>query len=569
MSDTTTTLFDASALRAAADKLTAPGSRLEIVTRPDGLRTFTRGPTTVLDLLETVAAAGEDDFLVQGEIRLTYPQFARLTWGSAARLGDLGFGRHDRLALMARNSPGWVVAAFAAAAAGGMVAPFNYSWSVEETIHALVLCRPRILVIDAGCARMLDPILDTVAAYGVEQVFVLGNRPGAGLREFGDIVAAADDRPNVTIDPSDPFALIFTSGTTGQAKACVTTHEGTIAQINTMIFSAVLGRDRTATPTAPSTQHALLATSPLFHVSGLHSAVCSSIATRSKVVLLEGRFEPEDVLKIIERERITAWGGVPTMVHRLLSSSSFDAFDTSTLASVAIGGAPLTNATLRLAQAKIGDRLRLGHGYGMTETHGSITMNAGRGLAALPGSVGMPSPLVDLRIADAAGVELPEGEVGEILVRGIIVTPGYWDDADATDRAITDGWLHTGDVGYVDADGYLYLVDRLKDIVIRGGENIASVEVESSIAEQEGVDECAVFGIPDDDLGERLAAVVVSMDARVTPETIRTQLAGRIARFKIPDVIWLRTEPLPKNEVGKVLKPELRLAQLTEDGDRK
>jgi long-chain acyl-CoA synthetase len=207
----------------------------------------------------------------------------------------------------------------------------------------------------------------------------------------------------------------------------------------------------------------------------------------------------------------------------------------------------------------LGSRLRIGHGYGMTETHGSVTMNAGRSLAARPGSVGLPGPLVDVKILDESGADAPVDSPGEILIRGVTVTPGYWGDPDATATIIRDGWLHTGDVGRLDQDGYVYLVDRLKDLVIRGGENIATVEIEHCLEEHPAVEEVAVFGVPDDDLGERIGAMVVlKAGAAATQLDLADFVRGKLAPFKVPERMWITFEPLQRNALGKVMKSELR-----------
>jgi long-chain acyl-CoA synthetase len=265
------------------------------------------------------------------------------------------------------------------------------------------------------------------------------------------------------------------------------------------------------------------------------------------------------VLSLIESERITAWGGVPTMIHRLLSCERFADFDISSLRSVAIGGAPLHPSTLALAQRLLGRRLRIGHGYGMTEAHGSVTMNAGRTLAERPGSVGAAHPLLDIKIVDSGGAEVAAGTCGEIVIRGVTVTPGYWGDLEATTSAIRDGWLYTGDLGTFDEQGYLYLQDRLKDLVIRGGENIATIEIEHCLAEHPAVSEAAVFGVPDVDLGERIgAAVVLAAGAEVSVTELQTFVTTKLGRRRTPEKVWITSVALPRNDLGKVPKARLR-----------
>jgi acyl-CoA synthetase (AMP-forming)/AMP-acid ligase II len=392
---------------------------------------------------------------------------------------------------------------------------------------------------------------------------------------FSDLVAPASAPPEVEVDENDPFALVFTSGTTGAARACITTHAGTIVQIQAMVLinvaATTLAKRAAATAggaTAPSAapgppathrQPALLTTSPLFHISSLHAAIGSSLWTGSKVVFSGRGFDAQSALSLIEREQITAWGAVPAMVERVLALGDLSGYDLSSLASLAIGGAPLRASALERAREVFGPKLRLGHGYGMTEAHGGVTMNAGGDLAKKPGSVGVPNPMIDLRIVDPSGAELPVGEPGEIVLRGVAVTPGYWNDPESTARVLRDGWLHTGDAGYVDADGALFLVDRIKDIVIRGGENISSVEVEEALTRHPAVAEAAVFPLPDDELGERVAAAVeLRGGATVTEGELREHALAHLAKFKVPDRIWILDEPLPRNAMGKVVKAKVR-----------
>ena len=547
-------------LHQALRSLTEPGARLEIGRDDRGRRNFVKRAPSVIELVASAARAGDRDFLVQGDQRMSFAEFADTVWGTAQRLIDEGLRAGDRLAIMAPNSIEWVVTVFAAAAAGAVPAACNTSWTQDELSYAIGDCGARFLVVDGEWAAEATALLAGEST--VERIYVSGSerQPPRQAQSLRTIIERAESRPDVAIAESDPFVIIYTSGTTGRSKGCVTTHEGTVAQVNSMVLSSVLAKATSSRTDKPAVgDHALLATSPLFHVSGLHSGICSSLATRSKVVFLRGKFDPLEVLALIEAEKITAWGGVPTMIHRVLTCDRFDDFDISSLRSLSIGGAPLRPATLELAQRVFGEKLNMGHGYGMTETHGSITMNAGRALAERPGSVGLPGPLVDLQVVDDSNSVVAEGVSGEILVRGVTVTPGYWGDQVATAAAIRDGWLHTGDVGAIDERGYLYLQDRAKDLIIRGGENIGSVEIEHCLSDHPAVAEAAVFGVPDDDLGERIGAVVVLVpDAEITTADLIAFVASTLGRIKAPEWMRIVDDPLPRNILGKVLKPQLR-----------
>lgn len=547
-------------------ELTGPGAKFEIETDEAGRRNFVNRPRSMTELLQRAHGRGERCFVVDGDRRLSYAEFAELSFGAgAAMIEHVGVRPGDRVAILAQNSIDWLLAAFGTTSAGGVVVGCNWSWTPAELAAALRTCGARFLVVHAD---LLERARE--AAADLAHVLVIGGDgdPSAAVpeRPFATLVEPAPAPPSIVVDEHDPYALVFTSGTTGAARACITTHAGTIVQMQAMVLinvaASMLAKATAPSTSAPQTkpaQPALLTTSPLFHISSLHAAIGSALWTGSKVVLAGRGFDAAAALRLIEAERITAWGAVPAMLERMLASPDLDAHDLSSLTSLSIGGAPLRPAALERAREVFGRKLRLGHGYGMTEAHGGVTMNAGRDLAAKPGSVGVPNPLIDLRIVDETGRTLPPGEAGEITLRGVAVTPGYWNDPEATAATIRDGWLHTGDAGYVDADGALYLVDRIKDIVIRGGENIASVEVEQTLAKHDAVAEAAVFGLADDELGERVAAAVELVPGAMTDEAeLREFTREHLATFKVPDRIWILDQPLPRNAMGKVVKAEVR-----------
>ena len=546
-------------------RLTGPEApfELEEVPAPGGpVRNFVRRERSLRDLIERSARRGDVEFLVQGERRLSFARFAAQVRGTSRALVDrAGLAPGDRVAVLGANSIDWLLATFAASSAGGVAVALNSWWTADELGFALNDCGARFLAVDAGLLERIEPLRHQLP--DLEQIFVIGGAAPPDTMPFSELVNEMASWPAVEIAEEDPFVILYTSGTTGQPKGCVTTHQGTIAQVRVVILSAVIDRELSGEGLGGGAgrdrQPALLATSPLFHVSGLHSAVCLALATGTKLVLTTGRFDPAEVVRLIERERITAWGGVPTMVHRVVDCPEAAAADLSSLETVSIGGAPLPPDVLARARALLGLKSRLGNGYGLTETHGAITMNAGKSLIERPSSVGRPSPVVDLRIVAETGDAVPTGVIGEVLVHGVTVTPGYWNRPAENAETLCDGWLRTGDLGYLDDDGFLHLVDRLKDMIIRGGENIYCTQVEDCLTSLAEVDEAAVFGVPDPDLGERVEAVVrLTAGAEVTEDDLRAFLAGSLARYKIPDRIEITDQPLPRNATGKVVKDQLR-----------
>jgi long-chain acyl-CoA synthetase len=555
-------------MASAFDQLTAPGApfELELSEGPHGpVRNFAKRHRSMGALVDAAGRRGAAEFLVQGERRVSFAEFASAVRGTAREwIGIDGLARGDRVAILGHNSIDWLIAAFAATSVGAVVVALNTAWSSPELEFVLQDSGSRFLVADSRLLARIDgqpwlpPSVRTLDPDG---------RPD--LPRFSDLVRNTEEPFDSPVEEPDPFALLYTSGTTGSPKGCITTHMGTIAQIRLAILTGVLAKQPSSAPPESSspgggtkpTPPTLLATTPLFHVSGLHAGIGLALASGSKVVLTGGRFDPDEVVSLIEREHVTAWGAVPTMIHRVVDCPAAQAADLSSLQHVSVGGAPLPPDVLARAQALLGVRAgaRLGNGYGLTETHGAITMNAGSDLTTRPTSVGRPTPLVDIRIMDSDGAPLPAGAVGEVEVSGPTVTAGYWNRPEATAEALSGGWLRTGDLGYLDAEGYLFLVDRVTQMIIRGGENVYCAEVEGVLGLASEVDEAAVFGVADADLGERVEAavhLVPGMDA--TEAGLRSFVAERLAGYKVPDRIHMIGEPLPRNAAGKIMKDELR-----------
>jgi long-chain acyl-CoA synthetase len=278
-----------------------------------------------------------------------------------------------------------------------------------------------------------------------------------------------------------------------------------------------------------------------------------------KMVFIEGKFTPEQAMQLIEREKINVWGAIPTMLHRVVHHPEVRKYDLSSLRAISFGGAPTPPETIEKAREVLPIEPSFTNAYGLTETHGVATLNGGKNLLDKMTSVGRPLPFLDMKIIDEEGKELPEGQLGELLIFGPSITPGYWERPEATAEAVREGWLHTGDLGYRDADGFYFIVDRAKDMIIRGGENVYCTEIENCLADHPEIDEAAVVGVPDPELGERVKAIVrLSEGSSLDAAGVQGQVAAHMASFKVPEFVEFTSEPLPRNPAGKLLKNVLR-----------
>lgn len=545
------------------ERLTGPGAPFEVAVETVAGRPMRNWKNRERSLREKIANAGlrgDAECLVQGTRRISYGEFARLCFGAAGRLADVhGLRRGDRVAVLAYNSPDWLIALFGAVSAGGIGVGLNGWWSSEEIEYGLRDSGSRFLVVDERLWPRVEPLAGRLDA--LETIFYVGAEPPPGTRPVADLLVPSERVPEVPIDEDDPFVILYTSGTTGRSKGCITTHRGTIAQVTGIVFALLAQALVSGAAPAPAGggQVANLLTSPLFHVGGLHSGVCAALTGGAKLVFLEGRFDPEQVMRLIQDERIVNWGAIPTMLHRVVHHPKVRDYDLSSLRAVSFGGAPTPPETIDKAREVLPVEPAFANVYGLTETCGVATVNGGKDLLGRKTSVGRPIPVLELEIVDADGKPVPDGSLGELRFRGATVTPGYWNRPDATAEAIRDGWLHTGDLGYRDAEGFAFVVDRAKDMILRGGENVYCVEIENCLAEHPEIDEAAVVGVPDVELGERVKAIVRRVPgSALAAEAVRAHVAAHLASFKVPELVEFRDEPLPRNPAGKLLKNLLR-----------
>jgi long-chain acyl-CoA synthetase len=466
-----------------------------------------------------------------------------------------------------RNLPEWSIAFWAITAAGGVAVPLNAWWTGGELEYGLADSGARLLFADAERIERLAPHLGAL-----DLDAVVGTRTSAPqegvvqLRELmGDAPGEAPlpnlELPEVELRPDSAATLFYTSGTTGRPKGVVGTHRNICTNLWTVAFARARSLLRSGASRAAIDQleenPAFLLSVPLFHVTGCHSVLLSTTALGAKLVLMH-KWDPEHALELIERERITTFGGVPAMAWQVLESPDFERRDTSSIRSIRYGGAPAPAELVRRIDQLLPGRTP-SNGYGMTETSAIASSNAGDDYRARPDSVGVAVPVCDVRIVDDDGSERPRGEIGELWIRGPNVARGYWNQPEATAATFGDGWLRTGDIARIDDEGFITIVDRAKDVVIRAGENIYCAQLEQALFEHSAVSDAAVIGVPHRVLGEEVGAVVVRRPGvDVSEQELRDHVRSRLAAFNVPTHIWLRDEPLPRNPAGKVLKAELK-----------
>jgi len=547
----------------AVENLTAPGAPFELVTetvRGLPMRIFKNREKSMREKVVSAGLRGETEFLVQGERRISYGGFARQVWGTAAALRDEHGLRHgDRVSILSYNSPDWLIALFAATSLGGIGVGLNGWWTTEEIDYGLRDSGSRFLVVDDRLFPRVAPLLGKLP--DLERVFYIGSHPPAGVTPIAEILRSAEQVPAEPIGEDDPFVILYTSGTTGRSKGCITTHRGTITQVLGIVFANVVGLLTGGGTPLPSDgrQATGLLTSPLFHVGGLHSTFCTSMTAGAKVVFNSGKFDEEEVMRLIEREHVTLWSAIPTMLHRVAHSERVHSYDLSSLRAISFGGAPTAPETIEKAREVLPVEPSFSNAYGLTETHGVATLNGGKDLLGKKTSAGRPFPFLDMKIIDESGKALGDGQQGELLIYGPTITPGYWNRPDATAEAVRDGWLHTGDLGYRDREGFYFVVDRAKDMILRGGENVYCIEIENCLADHPEIDEAAVVGVPDPELGEKVKAIVKRVaGAKLDEAGVKRHVGAHLARFKVPEIVAFTDQPLPRNAAGKLLKNQLR-----------
>lgn len=558
-------------LKKAWAELTGPGAPLEVTEVEVGgqkLRAFKNAPPNVRALWLSTAAFAERDYLIYGDERITYAEAHRMVAACAAWMWEQGVRPGDRVAVAMRNYPEWLLIYWACACIGVACVGMNAWWTASEMAYGLEDSQPKILFADA---ERIARIAEQPSMLGEAKLVAVRTEPPAGAVAWADVLAGGGALPDVDVDPDADICIFYTSGTTGFPKGAQLTHRSNINNLMNMMFSGQVQALATARgtgvpidPAAPVPIPATLITTPLFHVTANNCAAYGITAGGGKMVLMY-RWDAGEALKLVEREKILAVSGVPVMARELVTHPDFAKYDTSSLLSVGGGGAQLQPDLVAKIDQTVATA-RPNTGYGMTETSGIITAVGGDFFVDKPASCGPAMPTFEVKVVDDDGNALPPGQPGELWVKGASVIKGYINRPEATASSITDGWLHTGDVAYLDDDGFIFLVDRKKDMVLRGGENIYCAEVEAALHQNPAVAECSVFGVPDDRLGEEVGvAIYLTPGQHVAPQSLREEVTQRIAKHKAPRYIWMMDAPLPRNASGKFLKRELRDTLKLED----
>ncbi len=506
-----------------------------------------------------MAAEREDEFVIYEDERWTMPQILELSGEIGSALAnEFNIEKGDRVAIAMRNYPEWIAAFTAITSIGAVAVPLNAWWEPDELGFAINDSGAKVIFADTERIQKILESNTDITSRQIVNVRSTSKENDSSI-PLETLLKSASTMPEVQIDPDDNATILYTSGTTGTPKGAVSSHRA--------ILSALLGfsaRAQVAELVEPQTnasekpaRNSFMLCVPLFHVTGLIPVMLGSFVGQSKLVMMH-KWDPDRALELIENEDVTHFIGVPTMSWDLLEAETFNSRDTSSLRSVGGGGAPMPPELVKRIDENF-SRGRPGLGYGMTETNAYGPQNTGKEFLDHPTSTGRPVPIMQLRVTDSNGKIASPGEKGELWFNGPTIITEYWNRPEATAQSIVDGWLRSGDIGHIDEDGRVFVSDRVKDMVLRGGENIYCAEVEATLYEIPEVYECSVYGIPDERLGEKVAChIMVRQGESLTAEQVTAALQGQIASYKIPEIITVVTEPLPRNASGKILKRELR-----------
>jgi long-chain acyl-CoA synthetase len=535
--------------------LTGPGQSHElerILVAGTPVRAFRNAPRSLRALFADTRSDAE--FIVYEDERRTFAEAHRDACRIAALLaGEYGVGKGDRVGISMRNFPEWILAFTAVTSLGAVAVAMNALWRPEELAYGLEDSGAKLLFADQ---ERLDRVAECSPPLNIPVIAVRPASPDK--RELWGLLAGTDaaEMPPADVEPDDPATIFYTSGSTGRPKGVVSSHRNVLSALMSWELDGLVGAKMMGIePEPPAIQPATLLAVPLFHVTGSHAVYLSSYRAQRKIVCMY-RWDPALAAELIEREKISSFVAPAAMTGDLVRIARQTERGLSTLMTVGGGGAPRAPEQVKQIEASFAKALP-NTGWGMTETNAIGTGIGGLAYLQRPASSGRASAVLDLKIVDDKGTLLPAGERGELLIRGTSVFRGYWNRPEVNDEVFVDGWFRTGDVAYLDDEGFLFIVDRIKDLIIRGGENIGCGQVEAALLLHPDVHEAAVYAVPDERLGEEVGTTIFASPS-LDVEALRGFLGQHLARFEVPRYIRVSHEPLPRTASGKILKRELR-----------
>ena len=547
---------------------TGPGQPHELVDaviNGRALRVFKNAPSSLRAMFE--ASTSDLPFLSYADERLSFAQ----AWAASARIAqvlvrDCGVQHGDRVAIAMRNYPEWLLAFTAITSIGAVAVAMNAHWQADEMAYGLTDCGAKAIFADQ---ERLDRLAERAPLPGLQVLAVRAARLVAGaraLQALTDAVGGVADElamPAADIAPDDLATMLYTSGSTGHPKGVPSTHRNILSALLSWEADRLIGERMAGLEAVPpATQAGTLLAVPLFHVTGLHASYLSCYRSQRRLVCMY-KWDAEQAAALVDREKLTSVVAPAAVTGDLVRVAQAGRHDLSTLLMLGGGGAPRAPEQVRSIKASFANAMP-NIGWGMTETNAIGTGIGGADYLQRPASSGRCSLVLQIKVVDELGTELPPGQRGELLVRGASLFAGYWNLPEANAGAFVDGdWFRTGDVATLDDEGFLFIVDRLKDLIIRGGENIGCGQVEAALLLHPQVHEAAVFSVPDERLGEEVGAIVYG-DEALDLEALRTFLAEHLARFEIPRYLGLSSTPLPRTPSGKILKRQIRESALAD-----
>jgi acyl-CoA synthetase (AMP-forming)/AMP-acid ligase II len=552
----------------AIEQLTGPGGPFETAAEVVGgvsyKNVIVSAPVTMKEVWAQAAPHGDKEFLIYEGERWTYTQLLQ----QAASFGhqlvhEYGVKKGDRVAIAMRNYPEWMTAYIAITSIGAVAVTLNSWGQAQELEYGLTDADVRVVFCDQP---RLDLIADKLVGLDIKAIVArpdIGSQPDNTV-SVADLIAGQEGvtMPQVDICPEDNAMMMYTSGTTGQPKGALSTHWAlcqAIANFEAIAMAmAMINPEAMEAMFSTGFEPAQMLAVPLFHVSGCHAVFLTAFKAGRKVVMMY-KWNVENALKLVESERVTFFSAAPSMLLQILESPLLERCDVSSLFSLGGGGSATPPKVSRLIQQRFPSGYP-GTGWGLTETNAIGTSFTGKPFTQKPGSAGFKHPGAEIEARDDDGNVLPAGIAGELWIKTPSMVKEYWHRPEANAADFKEGWFNSGDLGYFDSEGYLFMSGRAKDMIIRGGENIYPAEIEAVISDHPRVEEVAVFGVEDQQLGEVVAIAVVARGGEtLSGDDIKAYAAERLARFKVPEYVWLLDKPLPRNDTGKVLKKDLKV----------